>query len=143
MGHISQKGPFHYVYIGRVKNDIDGSKCGFCDNGICLKDNLPCMKSSYCKYYNENIVICKTRSENIVKIRVFTLEMSENGVIETIDVYISKVNIDNKFKQISPDTVLAEELYFKKIGCNFKINDTKYVIKNVCDYEYAVTNREN
>ena len=137
--HISQKGPFHYVYIGKIENDIDGSNCGYYNNGLCLKDNSTCIKDNYCKYYTTNAIFYKNNS-SVQRIQVYTLELIEDDEKDIITVYISKNTIDDRFMRIDPENTLVEDLFGRKVGYKFKKNNTEYIIKNISTYEYLRRN---
>ena len=134
--HISQKQAFHYIYIGKVKNDIDGSCCGYFKDGLCLRDNSACMADSYCKQYNTNIQIYDVCPERIENIDVYTLEYFYNGEKEILEVYFSEKSIDDNFNKFNPDAPLREEVFAKPIGHKFRLNGIDYTIKNVCSYVY-------
>ena len=128
--HITQGGPFHYTYIAKVKDDNDGTNCGYYDNGHCKKDNTPCTKDNYCKYYDSEIIV-ETKKTNSKVIKTYTVEMFADNNVEEIKAYISDKDIYDEAERFSPESSFAIQLQNHQKGQSFIIGDAKYKIKDI------------
>lgn len=110
-----------FLYYLEINNKIISSDIMKVINEVHLLSNRDNLKNSQ----EDSKVVFKYNENKKYDLYLF------DGESEEMSVYISDKDIYNNIFRISPESDLAKILITKAVGDEFKINNTKYIIKNI------------